>query len=310
MRIIFFGTPEFAVPSLNSLIESGNNIIAAVTQPDRVKGRGRKLAQPPVKEIALSRGVPVLQPSGIDSGTIREELADLKPDIIAVVAYGKIIPLSLLDLPPLGCINVHASLLPKYRGAAPIQWALINGDNLTGITTMLMDEGLDTGDMLLQDKMEITDEDTSFSLSRRLSEMGSSLLLRTIEGLQKGSIRSRPQTGEASYAPSLKKEDGRIDWSSPARKIFDLIRGTYPWPGAYCYLNSERITLIKAKPLTSGLGGIPGRIKTVSDEGLFVETGEDILFIHELKPEGKNNMSAAAFIHGRHLKEGMHFETP
>ncbi len=307
MRIIFFGTPDFAVSSLKALLESGEDMLSVVTQPDRVKGRGHTLSGPPLKEFALSKGIPILQPPGIKSPSFLEELKALGPDVIVVVAYGKIIPASILKLPPLGCINVHASLLPKYRGAAPIQRALINGEARTGVTTMLMDEGLDTGDILLQQEAEIRDEDTAYSLGIRLSWIGASLLCRTLKGLKDGSIHPRPQTGTPTYAPPLKKEEGKIEWSLPAKKIFDLIRGIYPWPGAYSYLNKERITVIKARVVDSD-EGVAGRIEKVSQEGFSVGTGEGVLSVIEVKPEGKRSMPASAFAHGRNLKGGAFFD--
>src|SRR5574340_273604 len=196
MKILYFGTPEFAVASLQALIESGEDVVSIVTQPDKVKGRGHKLSRPPVKELALSRGIRVFQPSGIRTPEFFDEMASLEPDFIVVVAYGKILPSSLLKLPPLGCVNVHASLLPQYRGAAPVQWALINGDEKTGITTMFMDEGMDTGDVLLQEEVQISEEDNADVLGRRLSLVGASLLVKTLEGLKDRSIRPVPQSGE------------------------------------------------------------------------------------------------------------------
>jgi methionyl-tRNA formyltransferase len=308
MRIIFFGTPEFAVPSLQALIDAGEEIVSVITQPDRKKGRGHKLSQPPVKEHALSKGLPVIQPPDIRTSWFYEELSGLKPDIIIVVAYGKIVPPALLGLPPLGCVNVHASLLPQYRGAAPIQWALINGEGKTGITTMLMDEGLDTGDILLTEEVIIDEEDNAHTLSRRLSQVGASLLVKTLEGLQNKLLKPVPQSGKASYAPPLKKEDGRINWSSSAREIFNLIRGTFPWPGAYCYLNGEKLHIIKAKAENDGLKGPVGRIQQISGNEIRVSTDEGTLVITEVKPEGKKAMATAAFAHGRHLKEGATFE--
>ena len=309
MRTIFFGTPEFAVPSLQALIDAGEEIVSVITQPDRVKGRGHKLSQPPVKEHALSKGVPVIQPSDIRTSAFYEELSGLKPDIIIVVAYGKIVPRSLLKLPPLGCVNVHASLLPRYRGAAPIQWALINGEEKTGITTMLMDEGLDTGDMLLTEEVIIDEADNAFTLSRILSIIGASLLVKTLEGLQNKTIKPVPQSGKATYAPPLKKETGRINWSASAREIFNLIRGTFPWPGAYCKLNGEKLHIIKAKAENDPVGGPVGRILQISGGDIRVSTGAGTLVITEVKPEGKKIMPAAAFVSGRHLREGATFET-
>ncbi len=282
--------------------------MAVVTQPDKVKGRGHRLSQPPVKELALQNGIVVMQPAGIRSNSFFEELSELSPEAVAVVAYGKIIPPAVLKLPPLGCINVHASLLPAYRGAAPIQWAIINGEAETGITTMLMDEGLDTGDILLSEKAKIKDEDNATTLGKRLSEMGASLLLRTLKALKEGSLSPIPQAGRPSFAPPLRKDDGKIEWSLPAKKVFDLIRGTYPWPGAYCYLYSERVAVLKAAVADDEKTGRPGRIEEIGPEGVRVSTGRGILSIIEVKPEGKNSMPAASFMHGRRVKEGAFFD--
>ncbi len=309
MKIIYFGTPDFAVPSLQALIECGEDVIAVVTQPDKLKGRGHQLSQPPVKELAISKGISVLQPSGIRTPEFFYEMAKLTPDVIVVVAYGRILPLSLLKLPPYGCVNVHASLLPKYRGAAPIQWALINGDEKTGITTMLLDEGMDTGDILLKEEVEIYDDDNAYTLSRRLSLAGASLLINTLKGLKDKLISPTPQSGKATYAPPLKKENGRISWSLSAREIAHLIRGTYPWPGAYCYLNGEKINIIKVKVVPHNNKGTAGQIEQISGSDILVSTGEGVLAISEVKPEGKKIMSASAFMHGRHLKEGAFFDT-
>lgn len=309
MRIIYFGTPDFAVPSLRALVEAGEDVVAVVSQPDKLKGRGHKLSQPPVKEFALSKGIKVIQPSGIRSDDFHKTIEVLKPDVIVVVAYGRILPPAILKLPLLGCINVHASLLPKYRGAAPIQRAIIKGEKTTGVTTMLLDEGLDTGDILLKEEAEIKDEDNALTLSVRLSEAGASLLIKTLSGLKDNSIRPVPQTGEPSYAPPLNKEDGRIDWSLPAIEIFNMIRGTYPWPGAYCYLGKERINIIKARVIDNIEKPVSARIEKIAGEEMHVGTGRGILTIQELKPDGKKNMSATAFINGRRLREGAFFET-
>jgi len=309
MKIIYFGTPEFAVPSLQALIESGEDVISVVTQPDKVKGRGHKLSQPPVKELALSMGTRVLQPLGIRTPEFFNEMSGLSPDIIVVVAYGKILPPSLLNLPPLRCVNVHASLLPQYRGAAPIQWALLNGDKKTGVTTMFMDEGMDTGDVLLKEEVDIDDEDNAYTLSRRLSHAGAALLIKTLKGLKDKSITPVPQSGKPTFAPPLKKENGRINWSLSARDISNLIRGTYPWPGAYCYLNGEKINIIKAKVVSHDNKGSAGQIIQTSGSDILVSTGLGILAISEVKPEGKQIMPASAFMNGRHLKDGASFDT-
>lgn len=308
MRIVFFGTPAFAVPSLNALFQAGEEVIGVVTQPDKRKGRDHMPSPPPVKELALNEGVKVLQPANIKDPLFLNELSGMQPEIIVVVAYGKILPPQILNLPPNGCINVHASLLPKYRGAAPIPWAIINGEKKTGITTMLMDEGLDTGDIILQEETEITDSDNAETLSKRLSEIGAYLLIRTINGIKDGSTKPVPQVGDPSYAPPFKKEDGRINWSKSAREIFNFVRGMYPWPGAYCYLNKERIKIIKVKMLEDS--GSPRRIEKASEGELIIGTGEGLISIIELQPEGKKPMSAGAFLLGRQLKEGMFFDEP
>ena len=295
MRIIFFGTPAFAVPSLKKLLDSGNELLAVVTRPDRMKGRGHLLSAPPVKEFALSRGIPVMQPASVRTSLFLNELSVLRPDVIAVVAYGRVIPPDILKLPSMGCVNLHGSLLPKYRGAAPIQWAVINGDHVTGITTMLMNEGLDTGDILLQEETAIYDDDTTQSLGLRLSEMGAPLLVKTLHGLRDLTVRPIPQTGEPSFAPPLDKDDGKIDWTWTARKIFNLVRGTYPWPGAYASLKGERVVVLKSVIADDQRSGDAGRISDVSGGRMQVATGQGLISLLEVKPEGRKAMPAAAF---------------
>jgi len=308
MALIFFGTPQYAVPSLNALVDAKEDIALVVTQPDKVKGRGHILSAPPVKELALSFGLKVLQPDKIRNEGFYRELEDIAPEFIIVVAYGKILPEEILNMPKFGCINVHASLLPKYRGAAPIQWTLLKGEKITGVTTMLMDKGIDTGDILLKAQLEIRDDDTSETLSRKLSELGAAALIKTIRGMREGKIRPEPQTGEASYAPPLKKDDGRIDWKMSAEDLFNFVRGMYPWPSAFCYLNNERIKIIKVRKLKQEDRGqkeaICGSIVKASDGELIVETGKGFLAIEELQPEGKKIMSAKALLAGRKLKVG------
>ena len=308
MRIIFFGTPDFALPSLKVLVNSGENVMAVVTQPDRVKGRGHVLSPPPVKELAASFGIPVLQPSELTSAEFLDNLSALIPEIIVVVAYGKILPTAILGLPPHGCINLHASILPKYRGAAPIQWAIVRGEKTTGVTTMLMDDGLDTGDTILKETIEILPEDTAPTLSSKLSTMGSRLLLETIDRIKAGSVRPVPQAGEPSYAPIIRKDDGKIDWNRSALDIFNLARGMLPWPGAFGFIQRERVTLIKTKVMGEAAGGVPGIIELLSTNELLVSTGRGALSLIEVKPAGRQSMSGAAFARGRHLKEGMGFE--
>jgi methionyl-tRNA formyltransferase len=307
MRIIFFGTPSFAVPSLLALLRSEAEVVAVVTQPDKPKGRNHVLSSPPVKEAALTHGIAVLQPSIIRDNAFIEELNKLNPDIIVVAAYGKILPPQILHLPAYGCVNVHASLLPAYRGAAPIPWAIVNGEEKTGITTMLMDEGLDTGDILLKEAVEITDDDTAETLGRRLAEISASLLMTTIEKLRDGSLKPVPQAGTPSYAPPLKKEDGRIDWKRSAKEIFNFVRGMYPWPCAYCYLDKERIKITRVVAMEGS--GLPGRIEKTSGE-LVVGTSKGMISIIELQPEGRRPMSARDFLMGRKIQEGSFFHEP
>jgi methionyl-tRNA formyltransferase len=307
MRIAFFGTPEFAIPSLIALLQSEEEVTVVVTQPDKRKGRGHVSSFSPVKKFALDRGIKILQPVHINDPLFIEELSTLMPDIIVVVAYGKILSTQILRLPRLGCINVHASLLPKYRGAAPIQWAIMSGEKKTGITTMFMDEGLDTGDILLQEEAEIADDDNAETLSKRLADIGASLLLKTINGIKGRYIKPIPQMGTPSYAPPLKKEDGRLDWSKTAIEIFNLVRALYPWPCAYCYLNEERIKIIKVRVLEGS--GMPRRVEKTGKE-LIVGTGEGLISIIELQPEGKRPMPATAFLQGRRLQEGAFFDEP
>lgn len=307
MRIVFFGTPLFAVPSLNALLESQEAVVAVVTQPDKRKGRDRILSPPPVKELALRKGVSVLQPKSLKDLLFLDELYKLKPEMIVVVAYGKILPPQILELPPHRCINVHASLLPKYRGAAPIQWAIIKGEKKTGITTMLMDQGMDTGDILLQEETEVYDDDNSETLGKRLADIGGSLLIKTIQKVKEGSVRPVPQTGTSSYAPPLKKEDGRIDWSNAAVGIFNFVRGMYPWPCAYCYLNGERIKITQAKALDGH--GIAGRVEKAGGE-LLVGTGKGLISVIQLQPQGKRLMTAKEFLMGRRLEKGTFLDGP
>ncbi len=305
MGLIFFGTPEFAVPSLQILIDSGEEISLVVTQTDKFRRDGTTLPIP-VKELALKHGLKVLQPLKIREGEFIKELERYEPEFIIVVAYGRILPPEILRIPRRFCINLHASLLPKYRGAAPIQWAIIKGEKKTGITTMVMDEGLDTGDILLQEEIEIDNDENALTLSKRLSISGASLLLKTLSGIRKGEIKPRPQMGEPSYAPPLKKEDGLINWQRPAREIFNLIRGTIPWPSAYTFLNGERIIITKASVIEGR--GTPGMIEK-ADEELIIGTGEGLLKILELKPEGKRAMDGASFLRGRRLKKGLFLGT-
>ncbi|HMK59534.1 MAG TPA: methionyl-tRNA formyltransferase [Dissulfurispiraceae bacterium] len=301
MAIVFFGTPDFAVPSLQALIEADEQIELVVTQPDRVKGRGHQLSAPPVKELALKHSLRIEQPENIRNSEFYGRLAALSPEFIIVVAYGKILPKDILDLPFRGCVNVHASLLPKFRGAAPIQWALLKGERITGVTTMLMDEGLDTGDILLKSTVDIGEDDTSAALFVKLAGLGAKTLLETIRGVRKGDVLPTPQEGEPSYAPPLKKKDGRIDWNRSAEELSFFVRGMNPWPSAVCMLGQERIKIIRAIAVIGS--GVPGRIEKASGGVLLVGTSEGLLKVEEIQPEGKKVMPAAAFLAGRKLRE-------
>lgn len=302
--IIFFGTPEFAVPTLKFLISKGERISLVITQPDKPKGRGKIVQPTEVKKIALQYSLPFLQPEKIRDEGFIEKLKVIKPEFAIVVAYGKILPKEILQIPKYGCINLHASLLPKYRGAAPIQWALINGENITGVTTMLIDEGLDTGPILLQKVIPIDEEDNALTLSERLSATGAELVYETIKGIREGTITPQPQKGESTYAPQLKKEDGKINWNTSAKDIFNLIRGTYPWPCAYCFFKGERVKMIKAEILEEESN--PGLILKTKED-LIVGTGKGALKILLIQPEGKKIMTAKEFTCGRKINEGMDY---
>jgi len=303
MNIIFMGTPDFAVPSLKALIDSKYNVVGVVCQPDRPSGRGRKLTSPPVKILAEAESIPVMQPEKIRTDEFFKEIKSFKPDLICVTAYGKIIPPNILELPKYGCVNVHASLLPNYRGAAPINWAIINGEKNTGITTMLMDEGMDTGDILLKIEIEIGEDDTSIELSEKLSAIGAELLIETIEKGQNDEIEPIKQNdSEATSAPIIKKDVGRIDWSKSAEEIRNLIRGTQPWPGAFTSYNGKNLKIFKAS--VNSQGGNPGKV-LVSDGGkLVIGTGQNSLDISELQIEGGKRLKVADFLRGNNLETG------
>jgi len=305
MRVVFFGTSEFAIPSLKGLIASGYELLSVVTQPDKRKGRGRQLSPPPVKKEAQIYGLTILQPESVKERGFIDSLRMLNPDMIIVVAYGQILPSEIIHMPRLGCINLHASLLPRYRGAAPVNWAIINGDKTTGITTMLMDEGMDTGPILLQREVEIRDDDTAGSLSERLAVEGVGLLIKTIDMLKGGDIKPIPQSDEPSFAPPLKKSDALIDWSMPAMRLHNLIRGLAPSPGAYTFFEGKRLTIIKTAPL-EGRGEI-GFIEEVTKDRLIAGTGSGLLSILVLKPEGRSVMDIKSFLQGRHITKGMRF---
>jgi methionyl-tRNA formyltransferase len=304
MKIVFMGTPEFAVPSLKALADSGEEVAAVVAQPDKPQGRGLKLSPPPTKVFAEERGIPVLQPQGIRTEAFLRELAELNPDIIIVAAYGKILPRSILVLPPFGCINVHASILPEYRGAAPVNWAIARGEKVTGVTIMRMDEGMDTGDILLTREVPIDDDDTGETLSGKLSLAGAELLLLALENLKRGELHPRKQDDSlATYAPMLKKEDGRIDWSKPAGEIRNLIRGMLPWPGAFTLLGGKLLKIYKAA-VSEGGAGKEGEVIMAPQGVLRVMTGKGALDILELQIEGGKRLPSRDFLSGRKIEPG------
>jgi methionyl-tRNA formyltransferase len=299
MRLAFLGTPAFAVPTLERMVEAGHAVVAVVTQPDRPSGRGQKPALPPVKETALRLGLPVYQPERVRRPEAVEHLRGLGVDAMVVVGYGQIIPQSVIDLAPLGIINVHASLLPKYRGAGPIQWSIVNGETRTGVTTMRIDAGLDTGDMLLKAETEIGPDETAVELGKRLADMGAGLLVETLAGLQAGTIVAEKQDGSlATYAPLLKKEDGRIDWTQTAAAIHNRARGLQPWPGAFTTFRGHTVHLWKTKRAGAG-GKQAGR--AVSLRPLVVACGEGSLELLEVQMEGRKRMAAGDFVNGQRV---------
>jgi len=305
MNLVFCGTPQFAVPTLQALVDAGHTVSLVVTQPDRPSGRGQELAAPPTKRLAQSLGIPVTQPDKIKNNLeFRAVLEKLAPRAIIVVGYGRIIPKWMIDLPLLGNINLHGSLLPKYRGAAPVQWAIAMGETVTGVTTMRIDEGLDTGDMLLQQELTIEPEDTAVTLAPRLAEIGAKLMIETLRGLENGTVHPRRQNHEdATLAPILKKEDGLIDFNRTAPGIVNRMRGFQPWPGAYTSFRGKNLTLHRATLAASGLAPIaPGEMRVAGDD-LFVGCGQStIIAVLELQPEGKRRMLARDFVHGYHPK--------
>lgn len=312
MRIVFMGTPEFAVPSLELLLRSPDHVVGVVTQPDRPKGRGQTVILSPIKLLAQRAQVPILQPLKMKDPAFLESLAAWRPDLIAVAAFGRILPKAILDLPPKGCINVHGSLLPKYRGAGPIQWAVINGERETGITTMLMDEGMDTGQILLQEPVPIAADDTAGSLSAKLADVGGRLLIETLRCLAEGRLTPRPQDhAQATMAPLLKKEDGLIDWTLPAGVIANRIRGLSPWPGAYTYLGEERWIVWNASADDPTAPAVPpGTVVEAAKEGLSVATGSGLLRITEFQPANSRRMSVAQYLSGHQLKPGLRLGPP
>ncbi len=303
MDVIFVGTASLGIPTLRALAQK-HRVLAVFTQPDRPAGRGLTLTPPPIKQVALELGLPIYQPEKINRET--EFIKTLNPDVIVVVAFGQFLSKRLLTIPKFGCINLHASLLPKYRGAAPIQWAIINGETETGLTTFLLSEEMDAGDILLQEKVSISNEDTAGTLHDKLAELGPDLVLRTLEGFEKGTIIPRPQDhSQATFAPKIESTVGQIDWTQPARKIFNLIRGLNPSPGAYTLWDGQRLKLYASRVVPSNSIFPPGCV--IDSESLIVRCGEDALELLEVQPAGKRRMSGRDFINGYKIRIGARF---
>lgn len=299
MRMIFMGTPDFAVPCLQALLDAGHEICGVFTQPDKPKGRGYTMTPPPVKELALKNGLSVYQPDSLRTPEAEELISSLKPEVMVVVAFGKLLPKNILAIPEKGCINVHGSLLPKYRGAAPIQWAVINGDKTTGVATMYMNEGLDTGDILLMEETEIGDNETSGELFDRLCVLGAKVLIDTLKKIEEGSITRTPQTEEgSSYASMLSKELSQIDWSNPAQKIHDLVRGLSPWPVASSFYQGKRIKLHRTEVMAeTHTNKTPGQV--LEGKEFLVACGEGtILRLITVQYEGGKQMGGSDFLRG------------
>ena len=304
-NLIFMGTPDFAVPSLKALFENGYNVLMVVTQPDRPKGRGRKVIPPPVKEAAQSFGYDVIQPVSIKDKDFFDTIVRLKPDIFIVVAYGHILPRNILAIPKTGVINLHASLLPKYRGSAPIQWAIINGEKETGVTTMLLDEGMDTGDILLSSKAKITKVDTSATLHDRLSVLGADLLIKTLKAFENNDINPIAQDHtNATYAPLLKKGDGRIVWEKTAEYIASFIRGVTPWPGAFTFQDNKRLKIFSAKPISVEVNESPGTVVKGFPDELRIATGKGVLAVIEIQGASGKRLLIKDFLMGNQMPPG------
>lgn len=306
MRVVFMGTPDFAVGTLEALVRSEHEVAGVVTQPDKPKGRGKAMQFPPVKEVAIKEDIPVYQPRRVRDPEFIKILEEISPDVIVVVAFGQIIPQEIIDLPKYGCINVHGSLLPKYRGAAPIQWAVINGEKESGVTTMQMDAGLDTGDMLLKTVVPLEKDETGGSLFEKLSKVGAELLIETLKALEENSVIPEKQ-GESPtpYAKMLTKEMGSIDWTKDATALEQLIRGLNPWPSAYTYLNGKTLKIWLVKVEDTDTKSAPGTVVEVTKKEVKVQTGKGLLSLKEVQLEGKKRMEIDAFLRGNAVEKGM-----
>lgn len=308
MRVIFMGTPDFAVGTLEAILQAGHEVVLAVTQPDKPKGRGKAMQAPPVKECALAHGIGVYQPRKIREPEAIAYLEKFQPDIMIVVAFGQILTKTVLDIPKYGCVNVHASLLPKYRGASPIQWAVINGDEITGVTTMRMDEGIDTGDMIARCEVKLAEDETGGSLFERLADAGAKLCVETMEMIENGTAVYTPQYHEAAtHTSMISKELGNIDWNQSAAAIERLIRGLNPWPSAYTYLDEKTFKIWKAKVVSDSVEHAPGCIVQVTKQEILVQAKDGVLSLLEVQLEGKKRMPTDAFLRGYQLEEGSFF---
>lgn len=308
MKVVYMGTPDFAVPPLRALVKAGYEVVGAVTQPDKPKGRSKTLLPPPVKEEALKYNIPVYQPLKVREPEFLETLKNLAPDVIVVAAFGQIIPKAILDLPEFGCLNIHASLLPKYRGAAPIQQAVINGDKEAGVTIMKMGTGLDTGDMISQAAVLLTEDETGGSLFDRLSELGAELLIKTLPSVFDRTAVYEPQPEESPtpYAGMITKQMGLLDFKKDAETLERLIRGLNPWPSAYAYLNGKTLKIWKADvEKREAENEAPGTVIKADKNGVYVACGQDILILKEVQLEGKKRMDAASFLRGHQLEPGI-----
>lgn len=305
MRIVFMGTPDFAVPCLQRLLEDGHEVPAVFTQPDKPVGRHAVLTPPPVKQLALSHGIPVYQPTKMRDGTVAALLRELAPDCLVVVAYGRILPQEILDVPPRGCVNIHGSLLPRYRGAAPIQWSVIRGETVTGVTSMFMDAGMDTGDIIDTLTTPIGENETAGELFERLAPLGARLLSTTLAAIADGTVTRRPQNdAEATMAPMLEKAMGRLDLTRPARELHNQVRGMNPWPGAFCTAGGKTLKIHETR-VTAG-SGAPGTL--LCADPVTVACGEGALQLVTVQPEGKPRMAAEAWLRGARLPQGARLE--
>jgi methionyl-tRNA formyltransferase len=308
MHLIFMGTAPFACPTLRQLLASPHEVIAVVTQPDRPRGRGRRTTASAVKSVALEHNLPILQPVTLRSAKVVDELAALQPDVIVVAAYGNILPPAVLELPPYGCINLHASLLPKYRGPAPINWTLIHGDQQSGYTIIHMDEHVDTGPILWSEPCAVQPDDDTLSLGARLAEAGAVGMVEVLTALEHGTLTARPQPEEgASKAPKLTRDLGRIDWQFSAVTLHNLIRGLAPWPGATAMFRDLEVKIWRTTVWAQAQAQAPGMVTAVTPEGLCIACGEQQLLIHELQPANRRRMPSRDFVQGYHVKQGDHF---